>query len=292
MKRLFKLSVAIVCFLFDVVCSGMRRLFQIPKRVCLVVLYYHSVAEGLRAAFLRQLDTLLRVCKPWPAAWDGELPADQRLVVVTFDDAFSSVLTSAVPDLQARGIPFTVFVPSAFMGRQPTWAIGGTDPGRIMGESDVALLSVQRLSLVGSHGASHIALRDAPNAVVLREMGESKAALEAVTDRKVELFSFPFGSFRQEHARSGADLGYKRLFTSMPSVCRSTKDAFMVGRVQVEPTDWAMEFGLKIRGAWRWMATIRLVTFTLSEKLRQIGRRKDEAGGGIRSPVQGASEGE
>ena len=40
-------------------------------------------------------------------------PSDERLVAITFDDAFESVATAAAPILEARGWPGTVFVPTA-----------------------------------------------------------------------------------------------------------------------------------------------------------------------------------
>ena len=40
-------------------------------------------------------------------------------------------------------------------------------------------------------------------------------------------------------------VGYTRVFTIEPTMARPAMDQFAVGRVQVDPDDWPMEFRLK-----------------------------------------------
>jgi len=40
---------------------------------------------------------------------------------VTFDDGFVSVVDNALPELEARRIPMTFFVPTGSWGQRPCW---------------------------------------------------------------------------------------------------------------------------------------------------------------------------
>jgi hypothetical protein len=179
-KRSAKLAVAVLCFGYDKVWTAIRRVLRVRHAASFVVLYYHDVSEAERAKFARQMDNLVRVCRVVPAGWDGDGSPGSRLVAVTFDDACATIVRTAVPELQARGIPFSVFVPSAMIGCERTWDLEGACPSRVMTESQVRWLSQLELATVGSHTVHHVDLRSVSNEVVQREMTYSKAALEAI----------------------------------------------------------------------------------------------------------------
>ncbi|MBT3830072.1 MAG: polysaccharide deacetylase family protein, partial [Gammaproteobacteria bacterium] len=92
-----------------------------------VVLLYHHVDEATPAItsiapdqFNRHLDiieaegfTVLpldELVKRSMDASSGPEKGDEKIVAITFDDAYRSIYTTAFPNLQARGWPFTIFV--------------------------------------------------------------------------------------------------------------------------------------------------------------------------------------
>jgi peptidoglycan/xylan/chitin deacetylase (PgdA/CDA1 family) len=92
-----------------------------------VVLLYHHVDEGTPAItsiapsqFNRHLDiieaegfTVLpldELVRRSMGASSGPETSDEKIVSITFDDAYRSIYTNAFPNLQARSWPFTIFV--------------------------------------------------------------------------------------------------------------------------------------------------------------------------------------
>jgi hypothetical protein len=83
---------------------------------------------------------------------------------------------------------------------------------------------------------------------------ESKAGLEAMLGRPVTLFSFPHGACNERLVEMARGAGYERVFTITPQPALAMDQGFIFGRVAVNPEDWALEFRLKVLGAYRWMA--------------------------------------
>lgn len=91
-----------------------------------MVLCYHAVSETWPAKIAvkpdqleEQLRLLLR--RGYSGATFTEAataPANGKLLAVTFDDAFRSVLEYAFPILSRLGLPGTVFVPTSFPGSE------------------------------------------------------------------------------------------------------------------------------------------------------------------------------
>ena len=67
------------------------------------------------------MEALSRRTKVVRAAHMGELPDGGSCVAITFDDAFRSVRTNALPELLSRGFPATIFVPVDCVGKKPGW---------------------------------------------------------------------------------------------------------------------------------------------------------------------------
>lgn len=112
----------------------LRRRFARPRRGA-VILAYHRIADvsldpsGLSVGarrFAEQMAALVRVADPVPLA---HIAAGRRhgrhgrtAVAVTFDDGYLDNLVEAKPVLDRLGVPATVFVPTAVIGRNaPSW---------------------------------------------------------------------------------------------------------------------------------------------------------------------------
>jgi peptidoglycan/xylan/chitin deacetylase (PgdA/CDA1 family) len=105
--------------------SPAQPLFRARAAQRLAVLAYHGVTDprsfGVQLDRLRQLATPVSVHDVERAIAEGE-PLPPRSVLITFDDADRSVLTHALPELTARGIPAAAFVISELIGTdRPFW---------------------------------------------------------------------------------------------------------------------------------------------------------------------------
>jgi peptidoglycan/xylan/chitin deacetylase (PgdA/CDA1 family) len=171
-----------------------RREAAITATSSWTVLAFHEVAD--RASFAALLDLVSVAFEPVPLAEGSrrlaERPRRARLLTITFDDADRSVFTHALPELQARAIPATVFVCTRFVqeghrdvstGRYPVmswaqlaeWANAGYD--------------------VGAHTVNHIPLNQASHDRARAEVLDSRATLEQRLGRAVRSFAYPWGFY-------------------------------------------------------------------------------------------------
>ncbi len=223
-----------------------------------VVLYYHDVPAERRAAFGRQLDLLkrrMRIVDPLELS----STTSGAHVAITFDDGLVSFADNAVPELSARGIPSTVFVPSAFLSRPPSWVTDGRfdlDVERVMNEDRLRALPPD-LVRVGSHTASHPDLTRLTSDELTRELRESRDTLEAILRRPVTTLSFPFGSYSDTVVDACRQAGYERVYTTEPRPVPLGSEGFVIDRVAADPTDWRLELRVKALGGFEWLPRYR-----------------------------------
>src|ERR1700676_179025 len=272
--RIVKLTISFFVYLWTEAGAILPRLFGIPVSGRCVVLYYHSVPPEQRVQFAQQLDQILKHARPVDATQRIVPGLGELLAAVTFDDAFENFVEQALPELQKKGIPSLVFVISGALGK----AFGPTgNPEKVMSAIQMDALP-RTLVSIGSHTATHPFLPELDEASVRRELRESKKQLEELLGREVFTFSFPFGGFTPQLVELCREAGYTRIFTTLPVYgFEQGPDEVAVGRVRVDPTDWKLEFFLKLHGAYRWLP----VAIRLKSKLRSMmGRQAQQESSG------------
>jgi peptidoglycan/xylan/chitin deacetylase (PgdA/CDA1 family) len=258
-KRILKLAISGGFFTAALLKVLLLRLGgKSPEALC-VVLYYHSVPLESRNKFARQMDTLVRWTNPIAADSRAPLSPGTLYSAVTFDDGFESFLENALPELERREIPSTVFVVTGSLGRSTDWA---GYPEKIMSRDQLLQLP-SRLVTIGSHTVTHPVLPNVSEEVAKCELAESREQLEESLQRRITLFSFPYGAFNEALVKCCKAVGYERVFTTLAFPAFADPRQFTTGRVCVEPTDWHIEFLLKIFGAYRWLP----LAFSLKRKL-------------------------
>lgn len=265
-KRLMILCISVLFFGLSSLGKGVRRLAR--RSICgtCVVLYYHAIRSEHRPRFARQMDILLRCARPVRADRQELLSPGVHQAVVTFDDGYENVIDNALPELEKRRIPFTLFIITDALGKVPYWLTGYRDPawyGLVMSADRLRSLSSELIT-VGSHTVTHPALPALSAENARRELSESRAQLESILNRRVRLFSFPYGAYNAKLLEWSRGAGYERVFSTLPTLAFVDPVEFVTGRVPVEPTDWTLEFRLKLSGAYRWMPAV----FSLKRKLR------------------------
>jgi peptidoglycan/xylan/chitin deacetylase (PgdA/CDA1 family) len=252
-SRLLKLSVSMIVAAVD----GVVRVLSLGRAqgYC-VVINYHSIANELRPCFARQLDLLLRMAQPVPAAEEAVWEAGKRYVAVTVDDAFCSFVQNGLPELSQRRIPFTLFVPTGYLGRESAWFDYGGE--NRVGEPVASIEEIKQVARhdmadFGSHCVTHPELVCLPEEEARRELQDSKTQLETIVGREIVALSFPYGSHGPRELRLAAEVGYRFYFDSTPQSVTSALRGGLIGRVSVQPTDWDIEFRLKLLGAYRWV---------------------------------------
>lgn len=239
-----------------------------PFPTC-VILYYHDVSNVQRDKFARQMDHLL--CSAIPISLDqiASFHNGKHCAAVTFDDGFLSAIENALPELESRKIPATIFIPTAYLGQRPGWIKDCAHHAfneMVMNADQVRQAGSNALFTISSHCRTHTRLLALKDEDAKNEIFESKKDLEKILGAEVSLLSFPHGSYNQTHIAWAREAGYERVFTIRPASLDSATDAYVIGRTKVDPSDWPLEFRLKLSGAYRWLPT----AFCLKSKLLQI----------------------
>lgn len=221
-----------------------------------IILAYHAVGDVERAddlhnlwvrteQFADQLRTLAR--RAHVVSLDdlvaGRVPAGRRAVAITFDDGYRSVLTTALPMLEAHGFPATVFVPTAHIGDRNRWDGEGADDLDILDADDLRELT-RRGVAIESHGHAHVDLATADEGVVRRDLEQSIATLTDVVGAPPSYLAYPFRTGSPAARTIAAELGFRAAF----SIDIADAGRFAWGRVYVGPRDGRAMFRFKTSG--------------------------------------------
>jgi peptidoglycan/xylan/chitin deacetylase (PgdA/CDA1 family) len=200
-----------------------RLVFSDGLRPKTLVLCYHAVSETWPAPLsvsprqLReQMEWLLG--RGYVGATFSDAVATERsgpTLVVTFDDAFGSVLDLAYPILADLGLPATVFVVTNFTGGSRPLQWQGITEWRGAYDDELRGLTWTELGHlaesgweVGSHTCSHPPLTQLADAALARELRESREACEQALQRPCQSLAYPYGDFDARVCAATADAGY------------------------------------------------------------------------------------
>ncbi len=190
----------------------------------LLILCHHGVSESWPSEFAiepRRLEGQLRFLlrrgyRPMTlSAALAERPSGKTLVV-TFDDAYRSVLREGYPVLARLGVPATVFVPTAFAtSREP---MAWSEMGRWVGtpfESELDCMTWDELRRlqdrgweIGSHTRTHADLALLDDEELAGELRQSREECERELRRPCRALAYPFSSYDERVKDAAASAGY------------------------------------------------------------------------------------
>lgn len=220
------------------------------------LLIYHRVGGGSVderdvpvATFARQLD---EVAGHDVVALDTALDAlaagdDRPRVVLTFDDGFTDVHEHAWPLLRDRGLPFTLYVATRYVGRVMHWE-GSTASAAAPGLSwdQLGELAASPLCTIGNHTHSHVG----PDELSVEELDRCTDALSRHLDVVPRHFAYPWGipvpAMEPELRRRFRSAATGRVGRNEPGA-----DPFALARVPVRGSDPDPFFRAKLSGALR-----------------------------------------
>lgn len=128
------------------------------------------------------------------------------LIGITFDDGYTNVLESALPELQRRGFGASVFVISGRLGGTNEWDEGPAWP--LLDADGVRTLAAAGIE-IGSHSSTHVRLAGLAPDQLAAEVAGSKTDLAALLQTEVRGFAFPYGSMDTAARRAVRDSGYE-----------------------------------------------------------------------------------
>jgi peptidoglycan/xylan/chitin deacetylase (PgdA/CDA1 family) len=179
---------------------------------------------------------------------------DDPALALSFDDGYADNLTHAWPVLATHGFRATVYVASAYIGKQSTWNREDYIGHRPMLSSD----GIRELSKggieIGSHSHSHVDLTSLNAEAVTKELSRSRDALSQIVQKPVSGFAAPFGRANAALAEHVKRSGYQHMVVGGRFVPNAAEaDMFRLRRITVARADTLREFAKKVAGAYRWL---------------------------------------
>jgi peptidoglycan/xylan/chitin deacetylase (PgdA/CDA1 family) len=230
-----------------------------------IVLCYHAVSESWPAVLCvkpseleRQLGVLLARGYRGATFTDAVHSRDRRqLLAVTFDDAYRSISQHAFPILARLGLPATVFVPSAFAGRETPMAWPGIEDW-LDGPHEAELTPMSWGELgrladagweIGSHTRTHPRLTSLGDAALARELTGSRRDCEEALGRECRSLAYPYGDHDPRVVGAALEAGYEAAAT-LPAAWHRP-EPLRWPRIGVYNADGARRFRLKVSPAVR-----------------------------------------
>jgi len=134
-------------------------------------------------------------------------------VILTFDDAYSSVYEYAFPILERYNFTATIFVITKFVGECNSWDYHFNSLKiRHCNWQQIETLSSKGWE-IGSHTVSHQNLKNLPLKELWYELRYSKDILENRLNKHINIFSYPFGSFSDNVIKFVKTAGYEAACT-------------------------------------------------------------------------------
>jgi peptidoglycan/xylan/chitin deacetylase (PgdA/CDA1 family) len=225
-----------------------------------LVLGYHAVSQAwpstlavTPAQLRRQLEWLLSRGYRGKTFYEAVGDCSQPTLIVTFDDAYRSVLDLAYPVLASLGVPATIFVVTDFADddRELEWP--GIDHWRDtphrgelrgLGWSELEELADDGWE-VGSHTRTHPRLTQLDDEALDRELRESRETCERALGRPCRSLAYPYGDFDARVMRAAASAGYEAAvieglarpsMLAWPRVGVYRKNSMLAFRMKVSPT--------------------------------------------------------
>jgi peptidoglycan/xylan/chitin deacetylase (PgdA/CDA1 family) len=230
-----------------------------------IVLCYHALSPSWRAElsttperFERQISLLMaRGYRGVTFAEAVRAAGAERILAVTFDDAYRSVLELARPILDGLGAPATVFVPTDSIGepgplRWPgidRW-LGGCHERELTPMSWAELRSLDAAGWeIGSHTGSHPHLTQLDDDSLQDELARSKAACEEHLAGPCTSLAYPYGDVDARVVAATARAGYSAA-AGLPQRLHSP-NALNWPRIGIYCLDDDFRFRLKVSPAAR-----------------------------------------
>jgi peptidoglycan/xylan/chitin deacetylase (PgdA/CDA1 family) len=157
---------------------------------------------------------------------------DPRKVVLSFDDAFVSVLENAMEALAIYHFNAIQFVVADLIGKSNQWDL-------VLGPKQLPIMNTNQIREwiaegheIGSHGLTHPYLTRISLNQAREEIFSSKKKLEDQFGTPVDHFCYPYGDFNQTIRDLVSEAGYRTASTTIFGVNCSSTDPFQLNRIK------------------------------------------------------------
>jgi peptidoglycan/xylan/chitin deacetylase (PgdA/CDA1 family) len=213
------------------------------------ILTYHSispVSTGELAPytvhptlFAAHLDALqAHRIQSWSVSAIGDALASgralpDRVIGLTFDDAFADFAGDVAPLLARHGFGATLYIPTAHLGSVSSWLVKHPEDLRPLLTTDEVRALARDGVECGAHSHTHAELDRLPESALRSEILGPKAILEHIVERPVRTFAYPFGYHSRRVRQAVKRAGYASACATGHLPAWSEADIFALPRLLV-----------------------------------------------------------
>jgi peptidoglycan/xylan/chitin deacetylase (PgdA/CDA1 family) len=128
------------------------------------------------------------------------------LVGITFDDGYTSVLDTALPELQRHNFGATAFIVSDRIASTNEWDGGPAWP--LLSAAGIRELAAAGVE-IGSHSSTHLRLAGADAGRLTLEVDMSREKLSYLLGTEIRGFAYPYGSMDARCRTAVREAGYE-----------------------------------------------------------------------------------
>jgi peptidoglycan/xylan/chitin deacetylase (PgdA/CDA1 family) len=205
--------------------------------------------EQLR--FLSENDySVISLDKMCNASEEGE--KGKKPVVITFDDGYHTVYTSAFPLMQKYGFNATVFLVPGIMGSKSKFS------ERYLKWNEIQEMQKNGMKF-GSHTVNHVRLDQLKKEEIEYQLKKSKEMIENELGERITSFSYPFAfpegdkSFVSFLKGLLQESGYESCVSTNIGRNSRRNDLYFLRRIPINSRDDAYFFRAKLNGAYDWL---------------------------------------
>jgi peptidoglycan/xylan/chitin deacetylase (PgdA/CDA1 family) len=182
----------------------------------------------------------------WVAYVHGAREIPERCVMITFDDAYQDLVEHALPCLEKKSFPATVFVSTGLIGK--TLPCNPREPRAvlpIMSEDQIREWH-DRGVIFGAHSRTHVDLSSVPMAVARSEIRGSQQDLANLLGGRIGAFAYPYGKYNDD-VETLVDECFEIAFTIEEGINDPTTPLCLMKRTMVQHGDSIVDLLLRAR---------------------------------------------
>jgi peptidoglycan/xylan/chitin deacetylase (PgdA/CDA1 family) len=195
------------------------------------------------------------------AYFAGKRPLPGKPVVITLDDGYGDLYTTAYPILRAHGFKAVAYIVTSFVGQS-----------RYVTADQVVEMDRHGIQ-IASHTIDHANIAGNTSFYsALRQLSDSKRWLENLLGHPVLDFAYPSGKFNATSIAALKQAGYDTAVTEMFSVVHSTADRYTWTRVRVGGGEGLAEFATSLGTPMPYIVVTALDFETVGVELPPVKR--------------------
>ena len=162
--------------------------------------------------------------------------SNELTVSISIDDGYKDTI-DAINILNKYNTPFALFMTT-----------GSMNEDTFLSSNDIREISQLKQSMIGTHGLSHCKLADLNYQKQYDELINSKRELESIIERKIDITSYPHGSYNVDTLNILSRLEYKWAACSKKGFNSIKTNNYLLQRSEIIASDDVRDLEYKIKG--------------------------------------------